>query len=48
MLAARLKNIFFMLLATQIVSVSVSFIFWGSILLAEAPADALLRQEVTE
>lgn len=39
MLAARLKNIFFMLLATQVVSVTASFVFWCSVVLGEAPAD---------
>ena len=39
MLAARLKNIFFTLLAIQIASVSVSFVFWCYIVLFEAPAD---------
>ncbi len=39
MLAARLKNIFFMLLATQIISVSAAFVFSCSVVLGEAPVD---------
>lgn len=39
MLAARLKNIFFTLLATQVASVSVSFVFWCYVVLMDGTTE---------